>query len=44
MLQQRDNVGECLVKGERIHVGGFDGAAPQTMQDRVGRLVCDDVL
>ena len=44
VLEQRDDVGERLVEGEHVGVGGLAKPAMQAIEQRVRRLVRDDVV
>ena len=44
MLEQRDDVGEGLVEGEHVGVARLDEAPVHAVEQRVRRLVRDDVV
>jgi hypothetical protein len=44
MQEERDQIGEALVKGGNIHVGGDLKERSQPVEQRVRRLVHDDVV
>ncbi len=44
VLEQRDDVGERLVEGEDVRIGGLAEASVQAVEQGVRRLVRDDVV
>ena len=44
MLEQRDDVGEAFMEGEHIGIGRLDVAAMQAVEQRVRRLMRDDIV
>ena len=44
MLEQRDNVGESFMERRHVEIGPLRVAGMQAVQERMGRLVRDDVM